>query len=328
LNKTTKPKVSVIIPVYNVERYLMDCVNSVLGQDYENLEVILVDDGSTDKSGEICDEYADLDSRVKVFHEKNNGAATARNIGLDNATGEYVMFLDSDDFWMDFCLERIIQRFKEKNVEVMFLKCAKVKQDGSLAESKGYDFEYCNRKQLLEYISTQSKVAVSACLKVFKRDLFRDKELYFQASLLAEDIDWFFNLVNKANSYTTYDGDFYCYRVVQNSASRSTNEKRIADYLYILNKWSKYASNNVIDHHEKEYYYYMIGYEYEILLSTFYNYSKKIRDKYFDELKSLYWIMQYRNGGRSRLIKNLNTVIGFNNVCRLLNYYLRKRKIK
>ena len=95
-----KEKISVIIPVYNVEKYLKRCLDSVINQTYKNLEIILVDDGSTDNSGKICDEYAKNDKRIIVIHKENGGVSVARNIGLDICTGDYVNFIDSDD-WID-----------------------------------------------------------------------------------------------------------------------------------------------------------------------------------------------------------------------------------
>ena len=93
------PKVSVIIPVYNVEQYLNRCIDSVLNQTYKDFEIILVDDGSTDKSGEICDVYAEKDSRITVIHKENGGLSDARNFGIDAARGDFLTFLDSDDYF-------------------------------------------------------------------------------------------------------------------------------------------------------------------------------------------------------------------------------------
>ena len=89
--------ISVIVPVYNAEKYLRECLDSIVNQTYKNIEIILVDDGSTDGSGAICDEYADKDVRIKVYHIPNGGASNDRNLGIDNADGEYLMFVDSDD---------------------------------------------------------------------------------------------------------------------------------------------------------------------------------------------------------------------------------------
>ena len=91
-------KISVIVPVYNVKLYLHKCVDSILNQTYQNIEVLLIDDGSTDGSSDICDSYTEKDSRIKVVHKKNGGLSSARNTGLDMATGEYILFVDSDDY--------------------------------------------------------------------------------------------------------------------------------------------------------------------------------------------------------------------------------------
>ena len=98
------PKISVIVPVYNTEKYLHRCVDSILAQTFTDFELLLIDDGSTDSSGAICDEYAQKDSRVRVFHKENGGASSARNLGLDNATGEWITFCDSDDFVYSYWL--------------------------------------------------------------------------------------------------------------------------------------------------------------------------------------------------------------------------------
>lgn len=97
-NQSTTPTISVIVPVYNTEKYLRRCIDSVLAQTYADFELLLIDDGSKDKSGEICDEYAQKDARVRVFHKENGGVSSARNLGLDNARGEWVAFVDSDDY--------------------------------------------------------------------------------------------------------------------------------------------------------------------------------------------------------------------------------------
>ncbi len=109
-----REKISVIVPVYNVEKYLPTCLDSLVEQTYQNLEIILVDDGSTDNSGRICDEYAGKDSRIRVIHKKNAGAAMARNSGLDSATGEYISFVDSDD-WLAKNAFRILHRELERH---------------------------------------------------------------------------------------------------------------------------------------------------------------------------------------------------------------------
>ena len=113
------PIVSIVIPVYNVENYLIQCLDSVVSQTYEFLEIILVNDGSTDRSGEICNKYAENDKRIKVFHLDNSGSAEARNKGLDIATGKYVMFLDSDDYLEKDGIEKLLVLAETKALDMV-----------------------------------------------------------------------------------------------------------------------------------------------------------------------------------------------------------------
>ena len=128
------PLIGVIIPVYNVEKYLEQCVDSVLNQSFKDIEIILVDDGSKDSSGEICDYYKEKDSRVKVIHKENGGLSDARNMGIRQCSSEYILFLDSDDYWKENCLEEIA-RCIEDNVDIVFLTAAKYfEQTGQIEE--------------------------------------------------------------------------------------------------------------------------------------------------------------------------------------------------
>lgn len=122
------PKISVIVPVYNVEKYLYRCIDSILAQTFTDFELLLIDDGSKDKSGEICDEYARKDKRLRVFHKENGGVSSARNVGLDNALGEYICFCDADD-WVDvYWLKAFVNKFPG-NLIVQGYKCKSFNSD-------------------------------------------------------------------------------------------------------------------------------------------------------------------------------------------------------
>lgn len=112
--------ISVLIPVYNTEKYLNECINSVLNQTYKELEIILIDDGSTDSSGAICDKFADLDARIKVIHNNNSGVSVSRNTGIEASTGEYICFVDSDDFLPLDSIEKLYTAIVENEVEIVF----------------------------------------------------------------------------------------------------------------------------------------------------------------------------------------------------------------
>lgn len=179
-------EVSVIIPVYNVEKYLKKCVESVLTQTYKDIEIILVDDGSTDKSGDICDELAKTDGRIRVIHQKNKGLGGARNTGIDNCNTEYLLFLDSDDYIHPQLIERCITAAERNNCELVFFDMVSVDQDGKIGLV--YDLPVTANKLLTkEEINVISKNP-TACDKLYKTSLFRDNGIYFPERVWYEDL--------------------------------------------------------------------------------------------------------------------------------------------
>ena len=114
--------ISIIVPVYNVEKYVAECIESIIKQTYQNLEILLIDDGSTDNSGKICDKYAEKDKRIKIIHKENGGVSSARNLGLDLAQGEYIAFIDSDDFVSNKYIESLYSAIEHKDAEIVLSK--------------------------------------------------------------------------------------------------------------------------------------------------------------------------------------------------------------
>ena len=126
-------KISIIVPVYNVERFLRKCIDCILAQTFIDFELLLINDGSKDNSGAICDEYGAKDSRIRVFHKKNGGVSSARNLGLDNAKGEWVIFMDADDFWCDnTILEQLYSNAIEYNIDIVRGEYKAVDSEGNL----------------------------------------------------------------------------------------------------------------------------------------------------------------------------------------------------
>jgi len=162
------PLISVIVPVYNVEQYLKTCVDSVLNQSYKNWELILVDDGSPDNCPEICDEYAVKDDRIKVIHKENGGLSSARNAALDIATGEYITFLDSDDFWHNDYLSIMIGLCLQYNADIA--QCSYIRGASTT-------FPEMNKKQNVKVFDNHSiflegYAKIIMCAKLYKRNLF------------------------------------------------------------------------------------------------------------------------------------------------------------
>ena len=172
------PTVSVIVPVYNVREYLSRCVDSILAQTFADIEVLLIDDGSTDGSGAICDEYAQKDSRVRVFHQENGGVCAARNCGLDEAKGEYYLLCDSDDAIHPKLIEMAIFQAKTNGLDCLIYGYKIVSEEITLAEiqqeNRGEEYvELMTRKQVLYEILRGERFRMLACNKLYKADLWK-----------------------------------------------------------------------------------------------------------------------------------------------------------
>lgn len=190
-------KISVVIPVYNVERYLQRCVDSVLVQNYSGLQIILVDDGSTDTSGQICDEYQKKNKNIIVIHQENQGLSVARNNGVARATGDYVLFVDSDDWLATGFLHKIAQAVvKEKNVDVLIYAAEKVDALDGGREYIGVhlDASRLNGKsgqEALNYIlSTDKNYEWYAWKYLLRLEYLKGNELTFVAGRYYEDVEW------------------------------------------------------------------------------------------------------------------------------------------
>ena len=172
-NMADKPLISVIIPVYNVEEYLARCLNSVVNQTYANLEILLVDDGSSDQSSQICDDYAQKDSRIKVIHTKNGGPSAARNCALKICTGEYIGFVDSDDWIAPDMYETLYDNLYSNNADISIVGYAMVWSSGKIQkQSESSAFFTWSHDKLMEEWMGQRYFKGFMCDKLFRRELF------------------------------------------------------------------------------------------------------------------------------------------------------------
>ncbi len=168
-----KPLISVIIPIYKIEDYIHKCIDSVINQVYTNLEIILVDDGSPDRCGEICDEYARVDNRIKVIHKENGGLSDARNVGIESATGSYITLLDSDDWVHNEYIEKLFELLKVKNADIAVCNFIKTySEDIPLVKDKEVIYDFTNIEALRELTGKLSVQMVVAWGKLYKTELF------------------------------------------------------------------------------------------------------------------------------------------------------------
>ena len=214
-------KVSIVIPVYNVEKYLRECIESVIAQFYRNIEVILVNDGSTDNSKNLCEEYKLKYSFIKLINKENGGLSDARNVGILHSTGEYILFLDSDDYWDDsnFLFELVQYINKNPNIDYIFFKYKYYLQKRNKYKEPVFniDDKYIEGKsgiECLDYIlSRMSNFHWYAWAGVFRRSFIINNNLFFIKDRLYEDVVWTPQIFIKAKTVAFYNKAVYVYRL-------------------------------------------------------------------------------------------------------------------
>lgn len=209
--------VTVIIPVYNAEKYICRCVDSVLAQTYADFELLLINDGSKDKSGDICEEYATLDSRIRVFHKKNEGASSARNYGLDRAKGKYICFIDADD-WVEKDYLQQLMPSADEDLVVCSIRYEEPEQWLLPLWHKDYDStDLCNS---LDYIVEHMAVC-SPCCKIIRSEVIEKNNIRFDTKVCAgEDMLFVYDyMLMGVNSMRTISMPLYHYNMVESSLS-------------------------------------------------------------------------------------------------------------
>jgi len=242
VNTENSDLISVVVPVYNVEQYLEKCVNSIINQTYKNLEIILVDDGATDSSGNMCDQLAKSDSRITVYHKENGGLSDARNYGVERATGDYIGFVDSDDYIDSEMYEELYEAIKKENVDVVECNLKIIYPDRVelFTEQKYYNV-YTKQEYLEEYLKIE-KIFGSACVRLIKSDIA--KKLKFPVGKLYEDTYYAYDLIEKVDRYVIMNSPYYNYLMRENSITNTKFNPRIFDLIEIVEKFHKMTYKN------------------------------------------------------------------------------------
>lgn len=237
------PLVSVIVPVYKVEKYINECVKSIVTQTYKNLEIILVDDGSPDNSGIICDEYAKSDSRVKVIHKTNGGLSDARNFGLEKACGKYVMFCDSDDIIEQNTIEKVVGLAEMYNVDIVGFESVVFTEGKELKKPIYHNCEeimHLNSAQFAEKL-LYKQIDCSVCNKLFKSEKLSN--FRFIKGRYNEDIIFLTQLLGECTNAIMTNYPFYLYRNNSESISHTFN-LRTLDPLRNINEITEAITNS------------------------------------------------------------------------------------
>ena len=186
--------ISIIVPIYNTEKYIRRCVNSIMCQTYRNLQIILVDDGSMDHSGMICDELAMQDKRIIVIHKMNGGLSDARNAGLEKAEGDYIGFVDSDDYVEEDMYETLYNEIGKKHADIV--SCGYIERFPEYERTLGCQDVVLNKEEAYTFLFKR-KLGCSCCEKLFKKKLFAN--LKFKKGIQGEDLELLYRLIDRVN---------------------------------------------------------------------------------------------------------------------------------
>ena len=325
----TKFKFSVVIPVYNVDKYLEECVNSVLSQSYDNIEVIIVDDGSTDSSPKLCDKISNRDNRVKVIHKKNGGLSSARNCGILEAQGDYLIFLDSDDYWKDLSLLETINRcISENKVDLLCFGYQEfddtIKKFGKALFNEKLFFDNHSSKESIVYKALKTGVYVSsAWVKVLNRRLVIDHDLFFVENTTSEDIDWSARVLINANDILIMPKNAYVYRQRAGSIAHSLKTENLLMLANNIKRCVK-LGEDIPDKTFRGIYWNYVSYQYCTFLINACKYNNNDVRKIIHEMKNLNWLLKYHLNKKVKMVYILN-LLGFKTMCKVMGIYGKKR---
>lgn len=230
--KKETPLISVIVTAYNVERYIDECIESIVSQTYSNLEVILVDDGSSDRTPGMCDKWSKQDNRIKVIHKKNGGCSSAKNAGLAAATGDYIGFVDGDDYIVPEYYETLLACLLETDSDIVRTGMQRVDEDGNLLSCVIPQTATYNRYEALQCLDLDDGIFIMNGLSLSKKEIFDN--VIFPEGKVCEDAAVAHIMFSNAEKLTVLRGDLYRYRIVNNSIMHAKVSVRSLDIVEVL----------------------------------------------------------------------------------------------
>lgn len=288
-------KFSIIIPCYNIEKYISKTLNSVFNQTFQNFEIILIDDGSKDNTGKILDDYSKKDKRIKVIHKINEGVSQARNVGIENAVGEYIYFLDGDDLIENNLLERANEVFENNEIEIFSFGFNMVYENGKIKRkysSEKYNNQIIKSKEFLSLFFNK-KIGQNMCSFIVKRELIKNNKIFFTKGLeRGEDLEFQIKMLLGNNSVYYDKTSFFKYVSRDGSVVQSKVKLNIFNFLEVLEKFRKNIEDRKL---KKDLEYFFITYYFytlkEMALKGYteevYQQARQILKKYEYILKTL-----------------------------------------
>ena len=275
MEKNEKILISFIIPIYNAELYLENCINSILSQDPEEIEIILVNDGSTDKSPTICDKYAKENSNIKTIHQKNQGVAGARNTGIKAGSGEYLFFIDNDD-WIKEGAVNILKKSIKKTQADVILHRYSIENKNNIIVKKDINSKKINdktQKEILNYLR-KKRVSITAPWEyIVKKSLLEENEILFSISQNGVDDSHFTPVVFcSAKSFYFNKNVIYGWRQRQNSQSKNIRDKKFIEKMLSATKGLEEYSKKIKEDYKIKYILYRIYKNIYFLMGQYYRY--------------------------------------------------------
>lgn len=298
-------KVSIIIPIYNTEKYLRKCIDSIINQTYKNLEIILINDGSTDNSKKICDEYKNKDDRIKVINKENSGISATRNMGLDAATGNWMIFVDSDDWVKDDMVEKLLNIAKKENAEIVQCNSYYAYEKEEIKRAaiipnyqKRTDIENIKLDIISpKYDEVENNTYTSAIRavhgKLYKSEILKNKK-FLEDIFIFEDGIFLLNVLDNVKKYILVNEYLYYYRISENSISKKFSD----NYLEQIDKIMKNINLHIEKQKNKIKYesvYYAMCFEMISSSMTRYFFNKNNKNKHNMKLLKDKCEKQYKN---------------------------------
>ena len=226
--------ISIIIPIYNVEKYLEKCLDSILNQTYKNLEIILIDDGSTDNSPNICNSYCEKDKRIKIIHKNNEGVSSARNKGIELSKGKYIVFIDSDDYVSNEHIEVLYDCIISNNVDLVISNLIDISEDEIILNNEEKESFLMNKDQCLKELLSEDNFYHLCCGNIYRKDLL--EKIRFNCKYrIAEDLDFLYRYIKQISSAYFLSKNTYYYLKREGSATNSIYSEKWNDELKICN---------------------------------------------------------------------------------------------
>lgn len=337
---------SIVLPIYNMEKYIKECIDSILMQNYDNYEIIIIDNGSTDNSLYICKDYESKNKSIKLVHEDINvGVAEVRNIGMRMAVGDYIIFIDSDDFWIknDF-LSKINIELKKSNIDILFFECIHFYDDQKIWGKVPKEYEllknnHSNREDILNYLIQNDLFRISPWSKVIKRKLLIENHIEFKKGILCEDIDFILQVIFKARTIATINYPAYAYRVRYGNGGSTgkltlnkdcDEEYRIMTCKFrydVINSWCEKIKNASFHENTKYNLFGFMGFQYYILIGEVSRIkNKKERNRWFLELKNYDFLLHYKINKKTYLSSILCRLFGIKIAAKLFSFYMVRIK--